>query len=348
MSLRNLAMKSRLKSMRRGDEFTDVPQTKHKLEQHLQATKKRAYAKGTLKNLMCQWRSFYRFSRKFKILEWPISEHTICLYAQYLAFSFHSPKAIKNYLYGIKTLHVLLQQPPPNLKHAEVRLTLRGLEKIMQHTPKQAAPLTPDILTDILSQIDISQHGDLVFWSILLVGFFGMLRKSNLLSDSRRSFDPIKQMTTSHVTFKPGLLIIKATWAKNIQARERVLEIPIFEMPSSPLCPVTAVKALASIQHKKHWPLFGKGHNPVFTYTQFQAKLKQTLNKCGYKGQAFSSHSMRRGGATWAHRSGVSESLIQVHGGWQSDAYKTYLTFPIEIRAAVSLRMRNAIINACL
>ena len=41
----------------------------------------------------------------------------------------------------------------------------------------------------------------------------------------------------------------------------------------------------------------------------------------------YSSHSFRRGGATWAFKCGVSAELIQLQGDWKSDAYKLYLKY---------------------
>ena len=44
----------------------------------------------------------------------------------------------------------------------------------------------------------------------------------------------------------------------------------------------------------------------------------------------YSSHSFRRGGATWAFGCEVSPELIQIHGDWKSEAYKRYLDFDFE------------------
>ena len=99
---------------------------------------------------------------------------------------------------------------------------------------------------------------------------------------------------------------------------------------------------------KRHHPLFGIGSKVAFTYPQFQLKLRKVLKKAGYREKAFSSHSMRRGSATFAHRAGVPKELIQVHGDWASDAYKRYLEYPVEIRALVSFKMRNKILESNL
>ena len=321
------------------------PRDKATLERALHETKKSAYASGTIRDLLCHWRSFLRFSRKYKIAEWPVSEHTMCLFAQYLAYTFKSIHSIKNYLQGIKTLHVLARVSPPDMKDMEVNLTIRGLCKILGKQIKQARPLTPEILTDILAYLNMSKKWDRVFWALILVGFFGMLRKSNLIPDTKETFDHRKQLTRGHVSFRGDIAILKITWAKNLQYRQRVVEVPLFPVPGSPLCPVTALRTLLNQEGKSNYPLFGIGRHVAFTYNQFQRKLRKVLKKAGYRSRLFSSHSMCRGGAVFAHCSGAPPSLIQVHGDWQLDCFKRYLTFPIEIRVIVSLKMRQKLLK---
>ena len=95
------------------DNIEEPPDSRLQLERDLRDTQKSAYSTGTLKNLVCQWHSFIKFYFKYNIKEWPISEHTLCLYAQYLAYTFHSLKAVRNYISGVHTLHVLLKVTPP-------------------------------------------------------------------------------------------------------------------------------------------------------------------------------------------------------------------------------------------
>ena len=39
----------------------------------------------------------------------------------------------------------------------------------------------------------------------------------------------------------------------------------------------------------------------------------------------YSTHSMRRGGATAAHKAGMTDSVIQRTGGWKSERYQVYI-----------------------
>ena len=60
----------------------------------------------------------------------------------------------------------------------------------------------------------------------------------------------------------------------------------------------------------------------------------------------YSSHSFRRGGATWAFVSEVPSELIQLYGDWKSDAYKRYLKFSLENKISVAYRMTSHISNS--
>ena len=144
-----------------GDEFADeVVEARQKLEQDLRATQASAYAAGTLRILACQWQAFRCFALKFRMFAWPVPEHTLCLFAQYLAYTFHSAAAVRNYLSRIVKIHVLLRATP-SLMDIEVKLTLQGLNKTMLSPMKQAQPMMPEILLDLVLYLDLSKRRDL-------------------------------------------------------------------------------------------------------------------------------------------------------------------------------------------
>ena len=293
---------------------------------------------------MCQWRSYFRFSARFKYHTWPVTTHLLCLYAQFLAYTFHTAKAVRAYIGGLRTLHSLLRFEPPSLKDIEVRLTLMSLAKQLNKPVKQAQPVDPQILLEFFTFLDMKKSTDLVFWSMLVIGFFAMLRKSNLMPNSRKNFDYTKLFTRAHVKFSGDIAILLVTWSKTLQYRNKILEIPLYPIPNSPLCPVTILKALLSFKGRRSDPLF-KSRSGIMTYAQFNKKLKWVARKAGYKINTFSSHSLRRGGATWAYRSGVPENLIKLLGDWRSEAVRQYFEFSLEMRALCNLKMRERIVK---
>ena len=52
-------------------------------------------------------------------------------------------KTIRNYLNGVKAFHIFKEHEFPSLHDVQIRLTFRGLGKMLFHTPKQDAPIWP-------------------------------------------------------------------------------------------------------------------------------------------------------------------------------------------------------------
>jgi hypothetical protein len=79
-------------------------------------------------------------------------------------------------------LHLYLDDDYPKFDEFQLKLTLKGLARMNPHCPKQALPITPQILLRIFELLDISKPYDATFWCLFLHAFFLMFRKSNLVS----------------------------------------------------------------------------------------------------------------------------------------------------------------------
>ena len=155
-----------------------------------------------------------------------------------------------------------------------------------------------------------------MFWSVTVIGFFTFFRKSNLISNSLTTFNAAKQLSRGSVSFEGKIAVLHVTWSKTVQYRQREIQIPLFPIPNSPLCPVRLLKLLLRGPGKLQYPLFAiKGKVP-YTYGVFSRRFKKVLQEAGYDKTMFSSHSLRRGGTLFTFKSGVPESLIQVQGDW--------------------------------
>jgi hypothetical protein len=86
----------------------------------------------------------------------------------------------------------------------------------------------------------------------------------------------------------------------------------------------------------------GQGKMLPVSYQQYQLFFKKCLDRVGQDSSLFSYHSFRRGGATWAFRSGVPGELVKVHGDWVSEAYLKYLDFSLDQR----LRVANGMVKS--
>jgi hypothetical protein len=61
------------------------------------------------------------------------------------------------------------------------------------HCPKQAQPIIPKLLCDMLEIFNHKHSYDATFWYLFVHALFLMFRKSNLVPDSVRSFNGVKQ-----------------------------------------------------------------------------------------------------------------------------------------------------------
>lgn len=291
------------------------------------------------------------FCEYFQINPIPTTVQVLCFYAQFLSRSFKSVNSIKNYLSGVKLLHLYLDDDYPKFDEFQLKLTLKGLARMNPHCPKQALHITPQILLRIFELLDISKPYDATFWCLFLHAFFLMFRKSNLVPNSVKQFDERKQLCRKNIKYdrSKGMLIFDICWSKTIQCGERTLYIPLVEIPNSSLCPVKAyINMITLIPAENESPAFcilkGKLLVPV-TYYLFQNVLRKLIKEIGEDPKQYSSHSFRRGGATWAFSSNIPSELIQLYGDWSSDAYKTYLKFSLKDKISVAIKMKDHILD---
>jgi integrase len=121
-------------------------------------------------------------------------------------------------------------------------------------------------------------------------------------------------------------------------------------MPGHKLSPVTAVKNAFDLTCTA--PVTGPafvlqdkaGFRPLL-YKAFVKKLKSSLQVMGLDPKLYSSHSLRRGGATWAARVGLTGDVIQMLGDWQSDAYLLYLSIPMSSKIGNMVEFYNKLPN---
>ena len=78
------------------------------LQKEVKTSMKAAFAEGTSKNLKVQWRAYLLFCKFYGLKTILATTHTLCLYGQFLGRSFKSVESIRNYISGVKTMHLFL------------------------------------------------------------------------------------------------------------------------------------------------------------------------------------------------------------------------------------------------
>ena len=315
------------------------------LETEVNWFKSQAFASGTLRNLTLQWKAFISFCLYYDLPFLPTSQLTISCYIAFLARTFKSADSIRNYINAVKNVHLTSGLTFEFHSSFETNIIFKGLKRVKLHQTKQALPITPVILNQFLQFLNLNDANDISYWAAFLLAFYLMARKSNIVPPAVKSFDSKKHLCRGDILFNEDGLIILLKWSKTNQFGERKLSVPLVSMKDSPLCPVEAIKNLVNNipagPEKPAFLLNVKGKFVTMTHRLFTKKLRDLLKLCNYIPEAYSGHSFRRGGASWAFRAGVPAELIKLHGDWASDAYLKYLNFSMQTKCSVSQLMCN-------
>ena len=232
----------------------------------------------------------------FELPALPATTNILVWYTQFISTKLKSHASVVNYLAGVKKLHELLGCETSAFKGILLKMTLQGLRRENRHIPCRARPMTPAILRDMYKHLDMNIIVDAVFWCASLFAFFLLFRKSNLMPTTVEKFDPEKQLRHGDcVIVDDSKVVVGIRWAKNAQFGRELLTFPLPKLHNSALCPVAALKNVRRlVKHSQSDHIFKINQCNTLTYRMFQEKLKETVNKTGRDGQAFSSHSYRR------------------------------------------------------
>ena len=281
--------------------------------------------------------TFLRFCLLMGFDPVPLQPGHLLQYVAFLARTLKVP-TIKSYLNIVGLLHKEFGLPNPLLDNWPLKALLTGIKRVKGQPPNQKLPITVPLLRRIHSKLKPHSSFDASSWATCLVAFFGLFRKSHLLPTSAKHFNPSKQFTKADFQFHPWGILITMRWSKTIQFRERVVCIPLLQIPGSSLCPVQAVTQAFrfTVQADSNSQAFtwldqSSLKLRVLTYRAFISKLRETLQSAGIQAAAYAGHSFRRGGASFAYQSGVPLELIKVLGDWRSNAVLLYLTIPLNI-----------------
>lgn len=255
----------------------------------------------------------------------PATVDLICIYITYLTDQVKY-STICNYLSAVWSLHEHLGFTPVAKNAFLVRCTLRGARRLLGDQVLTADPLLPEHLIRIFKCLNQMDLFDLMFWCSICLGYRCLLRKSHFTQSPHT-------MLRSDITFTDYGMVVKLRSSKTIQFTERVVEIPVIKSVGSLLCPVHwLLKYLRYVKVKENGPLFVvPSTGETLTYRMFSNKLKESVSSAGLVGN-FTSHSLRRGCATYLSRLGLPLHDIKVYGDWRSLSVLLYLSGDLNTR----------------
>ena len=256
-------------------------------------------------------RSYLLFCQHFHLAPFPVTKHIYLSYLAFLANSLSSYRSVVNYLNISVHVNRSLGSDLTFLRDYDVDLSKRAVRRLLGDCVARKEPITIDILLRVFSLFNSHSSLHVCMRALFLVALFSFLRISNLVPYTRAAIrDPSAcHLRLSSVTFTGHGALLRIT------PRQRVLEIPLLCIPGSPLCPVTALKQyLATIPRQLEAPLFvcasGGIYQPVLAH-HYNAFIKASIAAIGLNPVGFSSHSFRRGGATFAFASHAQPPLLK-------------------------------------
>lgn len=277
-----------------------------------------AFAQGTKRTYQTHLRSYLAFCADMKISPVPISEQAVAQYAAFLARRL-KPASVRQYMNIIRILHLECNFANPCADSWYLKMTLKGIEKAKGTEVVRKQPVTPQMLLQMKNKVNFSSACDFVFWAASLIMFFALLRKSNLFGTDSEGFRKEKHLTREcvRVADDGSHVSVICKWSKTNQTGARVNCVNLPALPNHPLCPVTAVRDMFRVlgpaaPESQAFPMTGPAFNK-----KFRALVGGS--------STVSSHSLRRGGATWALSCGTPGEIVKVMGDWKSVCYLVYL-----------------------
>jgi site-specific recombinase XerD len=229
-------------------------------------------------------------------IPFPVSPETLAAYVSHLADSCKWA-TINRRLAAISKLHQLNNLDTPT-QNRIFRVVMEGIKRTKGIRQKQAPAFKLNILKQLLRDFDIDTKSDLRNKALLLLGFTGAFRRSELVA-----------LNVEDLNFTEEGLIVSMQKSKTNQYGDYE-EKAIFYSPESDLCPIRTLQAWIKTLEKTSDALFvrvRKGDR--ITSDRLTDKTVNDLVKT-YFGEEFSAHSLRASFITIAKINGADDSEI--------------------------------------
>ena len=249
-----------------------------------------------------------------------------------------APASIKTYLAGVQHAQVMRGLPEPSQQGSMPRLQLmkKGVVKLRAEAgiPPVCSrlPITIPVLHQlhqVWARTPESNDG-VVLWAAAALCFFGFFRSGEVTVPSLTAFDQRWHLAWGDVSVDsvsdPAVLKVHLKRSKCDQLGQGV-DVFVGRTGDN-LCPVSAVMRYVAWRGLSSGCFFLLGDRSPLTKARSVARVKQALNEAGVSAEGYSGHSFRIGAATVAAEAGIADSVIQMLGRWNSNAFQSYIRTP--------------------
>ena len=248
---------------------------------------------------------------------------TLSFYVVYMSHHI-SPRSVRTYLSGIVSQ---LEPYFPNIRDARssrlVQRTLKGCLKLQSSPVSRKRALTLDDLYIPLARYQSSTlHDDLLFLSMCLTAFFGLMRLGELTfptDEALRDWRKVTRRSSVSVTHEHYGFFLPAHKADRFFEGNRILIWgERFGFPTRHVF----LRYLSSRDHlfASASPLWLMASGAIPSRAFFLGRLRALIPDSSVGGQ-----SLRAGGATALAESGAAPHIIQAAGRWASETFQIYI-----------------------
>jgi integrase len=304
-------------------ETAAVPQALAETVTAARAYRSAARSANTRRAYESDFRGFDAWAKAHGLAPLPADPATVGLYVAHLAEQGRKVATIERAVAAISVAHKEAAGANP-CAHPEVVAILSGIRREKGIAPTRKAALTLARLKDALLILGDQSLAAIRDRAILLVGFHGAFRRSELAG-----------LDFADLSFEKQGLVVKLRHSKTDQD-SKGRDVPLLIMPPS-ICPVRAVRAWIEAAGITEGPLFRafalpKGRGKVGTLTENRidgrgiALIVKRATRCAGLTGDFSGHSLRAGFITEAATRKVPlDQISRISGHKTSDVLLGYI-----------------------
>lgn len=250
----------------------------------------------------------------------PATEQTLTAYVSHMITAGRAPASIAQHVGAIRTRHRLAGFPgQPDT--SRVRLLIRGYRRDRAaegQGERQATPFTPDSLRAVIDTLDLVSTTGRRDQLLLVLGFAGMLRRSELAALD----------VSDVVTVPEGIEVTVRMSKTDKDSQGRVTALPPASHPDvDPVALTAAWKAFLAAYGAPGGPLLRRvtrdGHltDRRMRPAAMNEVVQRLVRDAGLPDpKGYSAHSLRAGGLTASLRAGVPLGVAARHGGWNPES----------------------------
>ena len=256
-------------------------------------------AKSTWRAYHCDWQQFETWCRSVELQVLPAAPETVSMFIASQATAGLNPSTLTRRLSAIRLVHLGAGHPSP---HNTIQVTevMHGIRRSWARPPERKAPAIDQEIKRMVETVDQKTAKGLRDRALLLFGFAGAFRRSELVALSTWNFEYREE----------GVKVTIEASKTDQEAQGQA--IAIVRHSGSPYCPVQALEDWLTVSGNETGALFRRMHRgDKIGVTRLSAQsvaivIKHYAKKVGLDSSRYSGHSLRRGFLTSAARNRAS------------------------------------------